>query len=157
MLEEVRETEKHEMFGIIVLVVVMVSALSLPQTFAVPKGKISPQLPSRYVIRAVSNPSGGCASLGLKGYHGSIAIANGQLFIGLVNANAEGTYTVAIGHKTSSGGCDGTWKQLGSIDVNLLGDGGLTVSQKLSSNTPYILEFSDGAGTPVYATPFITM
>jgi hypothetical protein len=158
MREEVRETMKHRMFGIIALVVVVVSALSLPQALAAPKaGRISPQLPTRYTIRGVSNPSGSCSSLGLKGFNGDLVVENGQLFIGLVNANAGNTYSVKIGHKASNGGCDGTWKQLGSVHVDFMGEGALTVTQKLSSGTQYILEFSDGSGTPMYATPFISI
>lgn len=145
---------KERMFTILVLMLGLVSVITLPQGFA--KNFVNGPTVVNVPILGVSNPSGACGSLGLKGYVGNIAMAGGKLHINLVKAGPNSAYNIQVGYVSSAGVCDGTWKPFGSINTDQSGTGLLTHSSNLPSNHQDVLEFTDGSGNVVFATPLVS-
>lgn len=147
---------RERLFTIIALM--LVSVITLPQGFAKDKaGYANGGTVVNVSILSVSNPSGACSSLGLKGYVGNIAVMAGRLHITLVKATPNSAYNIQVGYVSSTGVCDGTWKTFGSISTDQSGTGVLAQSSSLPGNHQDVLEFTDGSGKVVFATPLVSM
>lgn len=147
--------KEERTLGMIALVIVLVSLLSLAQGYANGPNPIITGS-TKEAIRSVSNPSGNCINLGLTNYHGSVVISHKHLYVYLYNANPNSAYNVLVGYMSSKNACDGTWQSLGSINTNNAGSGQLIQSFSLSGHQ-YVFELRDGQGSAVYATPFISL
>ena len=157
---------RYDIFGIVALTIVLVSALSLPYAFAAvrpPRGQ-TPNGKS-YVVRrmqylyAVSNPSGDCRSLGLIQMVGMVVIGNQNLYVYLHSSNPNNDYSVSVSYLTANGQCDTATQNvwLGSISLNGVGAGGFTQSLTTLSGHNVMVVVRDGQGNAVYATPPISL
>jgi len=160
---------KQRTIGVIVLAIVMLAALSVPQGYAASKHG-PPVLGAginhytRANIRGVSNaapasPSSSpasCGDLGFGGKFGTVMFDSGDLIVRLQHASSNTQYSVWIGYKTGSGGCDGSWQQLGWVTTNDSGDGGYAQSLSLRSGTQYQVVVRDATGNTIYATAFFS-
>ena len=146
---------KARMFPMIFLIMVLVAVLTLPQGFA--KNFANGPTWVNVPILGVSNPSGSCGDLGLRGYVGNVGMAGGRLHITLVKASPNNAYSISVGYVSSNGVCDGTWKSFGSIKTDQSGNGLLVPSTSLPSNHQDVLEFTDGSGNVAFATPLLNM
>jgi hypothetical protein len=159
---------KQRTIGVIVLAIVMLAALSIPQGFAKHSGG-APALPAslshytRANLRGVSNaapasPSSSpasCGDLGFGNKFGTVMFDRTGLIVRLQHASPNTRYSVWLGYKTGSGGCDGSWQQLGWVTTNDSGDGGYAQSLSLSG-TQYQVVVRDATGNTIYATAFFS-
>jgi hypothetical protein len=74
----------------------------------------------------------------------------------LRNAQVDSSYSVWVGYKTSSSGCDGSWNSLGQIHVTQNGNADFVGTYTLSLDRQYIIALEDQSGNTIFATPFIT-
>jgi hypothetical protein len=157
---------KQRTIGVIVLAIVMLAALSIPQGFARGPGGVPSHGSSPYTranLRGVSNaapasPSSSpvsCGDLGFGGKFGTVMFDRAGLIVRLQHASPNTRYSVWLGYKTGSGGCDGSWQQLGWVTTNDGGDGGYAQSLNLSG-TQYQVVVRDAAGNTIYATAFFS-
>jgi hypothetical protein len=162
---------KQRTIGVLVLAVVMLATLSIPQGLAQIQGKHGfPAMGgslgrySKTNLRGVSNAApaspgsspASCGDLGFTGKYGLVMYNTGSVVVLLQHASSNTQYTVWLGHKTSTSGCDGSWTQLGSISTNGNGNGGFSDSLSVSSGTQYQVVVRDQAGNTIYATAFFT-
>lgn len=147
------------MAGIVALAVILASLMGVQLGYAKTIGRpISPVLHAWTLIESVSNPSGGCVNLGLGGGYGAVTILpNNVIEISLQHANPSSTYTVSVGYVQSNGGCDGTWRSVGSVNTDSAGFGTLAQELSLPSGHSYIFEFNDSSGAAVYATDVLRL
>jgi hypothetical protein len=150
--------KKEKLAGILGLVVIVVSMLGVQQGYArtgAPPGQGSH---TWVLVAGVSNPSGSCLNLNLSGGHGTVTILpNSRVGIFLQNASPDSTYTVSVGYVQANGGCDGTWKTVGSLKTDSAGYGTLTAHLNLASGHNYVFEFHDNAGNVAYATDTLSL
>ena len=163
---------KQRTIAVIVLTIVMLAALSIPQGFAThskhPGG--APALTAglnpytRTNLRGVSSaapasPSSSpasCGDLGFGGKFGAVMFDRASLIVRLQHASPNTLYSVWIGYKTSSGGCDGSWQQLGWVTANDGGVGSYAQSLSLRSGAQYQVVVRDASGNTIYATAFFS-
>jgi len=141
---------KEKITGIVALVMLLVSLLGMQQGYAVRSN--NPSSPVSGLIESVSNPSGECLNLGLKGWYGTVTISLSRLWIYLRNANPNSTYIIWVGYVQTGGGCAGTWEPVGSVNTNGAGEG--TSMQWFNPPSAYsycVFEFKE-SGNLVYAT-----
>jgi hypothetical protein len=143
---------KERIVGIVALAVILASLLGVQLGYA--KTVASPGGVHVWaLVQSASNPSGGCVDLGLSGGYGAVTILPGKgVWISLQHANPSSTYTVSVGYLQANGGCDGTWRSLGSVNTDSAGDGTLAQRLTLPSGHSYVFEFKDSTGNVVYAT-----
>ena len=138
------------MTAFVALAMLLVSVVGIQQGYAV--RTIFPS-PISGLIESVSNPTGGCLNLGLKGWYGTVTISVNRLWIYIRDANPNSTYIVWIGYVQVGGTCNGTWRPVGSVSTDSMGEGSSVQWLKLSNSYSYfLLEFKDSAGTVVYGT-----
>lgn len=161
---------KQRTIGVLVLAVVVLAAFSIPQGFAVATKHGFPTLGgslglyAKTNLRGVSNAApaspgsspASCGDLGFTGKYGLVMYNARSLLVLLQHANSNTQYSVWLGHKTSTSGCDGSWAQLGWISTNGNGNGGFSESLSPRSGTQYQVVVRDHAGNTIYATAFFT-
>jgi len=161
---------KQHTIGIFVLAVMVLATLSVPQGFArVAHSGGGPALGAsighytKTNLRGVSSAApasagsspASCGDLGFTGKFGQVMFNTGSLIVTLQHATSNVQYSVWLGHKTSTSGCDGSWQQLGWVTTNGSGDGGYAQSLSLSG-TQYQVVVRDAAGNTIYATAFFS-
>jgi hypothetical protein len=160
---------KQRTIGVIVLTIVMLAALSIPQGFAKHSGG-APALPAalspytRANLRGVSSaaptsPSSSpasCGDLGFGGKFGTVMFDRAGLIVRLQHASPNTQYSIWLGYKTSSSGCDGSWQELGRINTNGSGSGGYHQALPLAVGSQYQVVVRDATGNTIYATAFFS-
>ena len=144
---------KGKITGIVVLVILLVCLVRIQQAYAVGHERNMPVPPVSGLIESVSNPTGNCLNLGLKGWYGTVTISLNRLWIYVRDANPNSTFIVWIGYVQAGGVCNGTWKAVGSVSTDQSGEG--TSVQWLSPSSAYtyfVFELRDTSGNVVYAT-----
>jgi hypothetical protein len=130
----------------------LTSLVSIQQGYAA-KSELPSPPPISGLIESVSNPSGECLNLGLKGWYGTVTISLDRLWIFMQNANPNSTYIVWVGYVQRGGACRGTWMPVGSVSTNGAGDGSSVQWFRPSSAYSYfVFEFKNSSGAVVYGT-----
>jgi len=143
--------KKGRIIGILTLVVLLASLLSVQRGYGVKSEFPSPTISG--LIESVSNPSGECLNLGLKGWYGTVTITLSRLWIYLRNAKPNSTYIIWVGYVQTGGLCKGTWLPVGSVSTDETGEGISVQWFYPSGSYSYcVFEFKDSAGNLVYAT-----
>ena len=141
---------KAKAAGIGAFVILLVCLVGVQQGYAVREIVVSP---ISGLIESVSDPTGDCLNLGLKGWYGTVTISLNRLWVYLRNANPNTTYIVWVGYVRTGGSCNGTWRPVGSVSANEIGEGSSVQWFRPSSVYSYfVLELKDAAGNIVYAT-----
>jgi hypothetical protein len=142
---------KGKMAGIVALTMVLVCVVGVQQGYAA-KSEI-PVSTISGLIESVSNPTGDCLNLGLKGWYGTVTISLNRLWTYLRNANPNSTYIVWVGYVQAGGTCNGTWRPVGSVSTDGVGEGSSVEWFKPSGTYSYfVLELKDNAGIVIYGT-----
>ena len=142
---------KAKTAGIVAFVILLVCLAGVQEGYA---AKSEPPVsPISGLIESVSNPTGDCLNLGLKGWYGTVTISLNRLWVYLRNANPNSTYIVWVGYVKAGGSCNGTWRPVGSINTNSAGEGSSDQWFRPSSAYgSFVLEFKDTEGTVIYGT-----
>ena len=136
--------------GIVVLTMLL-ALIAIQQAYAV-RFELPPP-PVSSLIESVSNSSGDCLNLGLKGYYGTITISLSRLWVFMQNAKPNSTYIVWVGYVQTGGSCVGNWKPVGSVSTNGVGEGSSAQWFTPPSTYSYfVFEFKNSSGTIVYGT-----
>lgn len=155
-------------FGLVALTIVIVF-LSFPMGFAAythshVAGPVQSKVPApMYEMFAASNPTGSCASLGLKtGAIGAVQLTHGGVYVSVQKAQPNGVFNVTIiklgnGESDKSWVCGATSTNVGSISVDQTGTGQFSQSFKASSGQKYVVELLDSKGNVLYSTYSISM
>lgn len=152
-------------FGFAVLTIFLMSILTLPLGFAShppgPPLKYAPSMTSGLFV--ASNPSGSCASLGLKaGAMGYAQFEHGTVYVYVQKTTPYSFFNVTViklgnGESDKSWICGTTSKSVGLIKTDHLGNGQLNVQFKASTGQRYVVELLDSNGKVVYSTYSISM
>jgi len=130
---------------------ILISTVAVQQGFA--KKPEFPQPPVSGLIGSVSNPSGDCVNLGLKGWYGTVTISFSRLWVFLQHANMNSTYIIYVGYVMPGGSCNGTWRPVGSVNTDAAGEGSSMQWFTPSSGYSYcVFKFEDSLGNVVFAT-----
>ena len=148
---------------------IALSLLAMPMGFAKnqPPGGFRmlgrPARSSISQIYAASNPSGSCASLGLKtGAIGYAQLTNGNVLVFVQKAAPNSLLNVTViklgnGESDKSWVCGTTSQSIGTITTSLSGNGQLFQKYKASAGQKYVVELQDSNGNVLYATYVIAM
>jgi len=158
-------TEKK--LALVVLVVTM-SLLSLPLGFSVTRKNGGGPIQAMSVIPthslyAASNPTGSCASLGLKtGAVGYAQLTHGSILVTVQTASPNSLLNVTVirlgnGESDKSWVCGAASKSVGTFTTSLSGAGQLFQKYKASAGQQYVVEILDSNGNVLYATHVIAM
>jgi len=138
------------MTAFVALAMLLVSVVGIQQGYAV--RTIFPS-PISGLIESVSNPTGDCLNLGLKGWYGTVTISLNRLWIYIREGSPNSTYIVWAGYVQAGGTCNGTWTPVGSVSTDRVGEGSSTQWFRPSSTYSYcVFELRDTMGNVVYAT-----